>query len=279
MPQRASSIKSPHQITRSRKSRTDEVEVPVPVAGQSIELSPAVHGESEDSPSRKKPAENTDSKTYASDSVNNDEPVQKSSGTKRKRKIAVERDLLVDGDKSRKNKRSKTIKEEDHDKQLDGETSQALKGKIKKKAEGGKKEDILLSTTSQKTKVQIRDTIKLETEEAGAIIEGPETPKNSQGKKKTKVKQEPAEVNEGGEDVKSSQKAKRKRKTKEEKEAEAMPLAARTVGLNMFIGAHVSCAKGPLARLCIPMYIASMKLNHFFGIGVHNTVTNCLHIG
>lgn len=38
----------------------------------------------------------------------------------------------------------------------------------------------------------------------------------------------------------------RHRKTKEEKEAEAMPLAARTVGLQMFIGAHVSAAKGLL---------------------------------
>lgn len=39
-------------------------------------------------------------------------------------------------------------------------------------------------------------------------------------------------------------KSKRKRKTKEEKEAEAMPLAARSTGLQMFVGAHVSSAKG-----------------------------------
>ena len=51
-------------------------------------------------------------------------------------------------------------------------------------------------------------------------------------------------------------KPKRKRKTKEEKEAEAMPLAARTTGLRMFFGAHVSCAKG-----------------------VHNGVLNCVHVG
>lgn len=49
---------------------------------------------------------------------------------------------------------------------------------------------------------------------------------------------------------------KRKRKTKEEKEAEAMPLAARTAGLNMFVGAHVSIAKG-----------------------VENAITNAVHIG
>jgi AP endonuclease-1 len=48
----------------------------------------------------------------------------------------------------------------------------------------------------------------------------------------------------------------RKRKTKEEKEAEAMPLAARTVGHKLFIGAHVSAAGG-----------------------VPNAVQNAVHIG
>lgn len=43
--------------------------------------------------------------------------------------------------------------------------------------------------------------------------------------------------------------AKRARKTKEEKEAEAMPLAVRTQGLKMFVGAHVSAAKGMLFGL------------------------------
>lgn len=38
--------------------------------------------------------------------------------------------------------------------------------------------------------------------------------------------------------------ARKGRKTKEEKEAEAMPLAPRTQGLKMFVGAHVSAAKG-----------------------------------
>ena len=48
-------------------------------------------------------------------------------------------------------------------------------------------------------------------------------------------------------------KIKRRRKTKEEKEAEAMPLASRTNGLQMFIGAHVSCAKGQSKTLA-PVY-------------------------
>lgn len=49
---------------------------------------------------------------------------------------------------------------------------------------------------------------------------------------------------------------KRKRKTQAEKEAEAMPLAARTPGLKMFVGAHTSIAKG-----------------------VENAITNAVHIG
>ncbi|KAI9675201.1 MAG: hypothetical protein M1829_003561 [Trizodia sp. TS-e1964] len=53
-----------------------------------------------------------------------------------------------------------------------------------------------------------------------------------------------------------SEKTRAGRKSKEQKEAEAMPLAARTSGLKMFVGAHVSAAKG-----------------------VQNSVTNSVHIG
>ena len=56
-------------------------------------------------------------------------------------------------------------------------------------------------------------------------------------------------------DVSDSKKVKR-RKTKAEKEADAMPLAARTSGIRMLIGAHVSGSKG-----------------------VQNSVTNAVHIG
>jgi hypothetical protein len=82
------------------------------------------------------------------------------------------------------------------------------------------------------------------------------TPKKSRKVKATEspVRTEVEEGAEGGEET--PQKVKRHRKTKEEKEAEAMPLAARTNGLRMFIGAHVSAAKG-----------------------VHNSVTNAVHIG
>lgn len=79
-------------------------------------------------------------------------------------------------------------------------------------------------------------------------------------------------------------KVKRRRKTKEEKEAEAMPLAARTVGIQMFIGAHVSAAKGwfhaakPFKRGVL-LYIVQVGLRSIKIIGVHNAVTNAVHIG
>lgn len=70
----------------------------------------------------------------------------------------------------------------------------------------------------------------------------------------TAVKEESTVKTEGG-DIKvkteveaastvQTKPARKGRKTKEEKEAEAMPLAPRTQGLKMFVGAHVSAAKG-----------------------------------
>ncbi|PLB55422.1 AP endonuclease [Aspergillus steynii IBT 23096] len=53
-----------------------------------------------------------------------------------------------------------------------------------------------------------------------------------------------------------TEKGPKKRKTKQEKEAEMLPLRARTPGLRMFVGAHVSAAKG-----------------------VFNSITNSTHIG
>jgi AP endonuclease-1 len=65
------------------------------------------------------------------------------------------------------------------------------------------------------------------------------SPKKTVSEKVVKKLETSSDEGEGG-----SKRPKRRRKTKEEKEAEAMPLAARTRGLKMFIGAHVSGAKG-----------------------------------
>ncbi|KAL4929362.1 DNA-(apurinic or apyrimidinic site) lyase APN1 [Aspergillus undulatus] len=70
------------------------------------------------------------------------------------------------------------------------------------------------------------------------------------------VKQESIKLQEVDGQTVAATKTTKKRKTKREKEAEAMPLRARTQGLRMYVGAHVSAAGG-----------------------VFNAVTNSKHIG
>ena len=62
-------------------------------------------------------------------------------------------------------------------------------------------------------------------------------------KKKAPVKKAPVKK-ESNEDVKP----KKARKSKKDQEIESMPLAPRTKGLRMFVGAHVSAAKGQCSR-------------------------------
>ncbi len=117
--------------------------------------------------------------------------------------------------------------------------------------------DASLSATRKKTS---RARVKAEIIESVTIEEKDEvtTPAKNKRKAKSKVT-ETNPFDENQEKVAGDEKPKKipgKRKTKEEKDAEAMPLAARTVGLNMFIGAHVSIATG-----------------------VEKAVTNCVHIG
>ncbi|KAL8709484.1 MAG: hypothetical protein Q9225_007447, partial [Loekoesia sp. 1 TL-2023] len=97
------------------------------------------------------------------------------------------------------------------------------------------------------------ETVKTEEENTAAAQD---TPKKTRKRKTTKQEAEAAEHINGEEEEATPKKPKRKRKTQEEKDAEAMPLAARTTGIRMLIGAHVSAAKG-----------------------VQNSVTNCVHIG
>ncbi|KAI9892116.1 MAG: hypothetical protein M1814_001822 [Vezdaea aestivalis] len=77
---------------------------------------------------------------------------------------------------------------------------------------------------------------------------------NGVREKKSPKPKPPASTHSDGAEETST--PKRKRKTKEEKEADNMPLAARSAGLKMYIGAHVSGAQG-----------------------VQNAITNTVHIG
>ncbi|KAI9863751.1 MAG: hypothetical protein M1824_006348 [Vezdaea acicularis] len=83
------------------------------------------------------------------------------------------------------------------------------------------------------------------------------TPTGTPKKSRKKAPKAPLETDAANtDDSNAPAKPKRKRKTAEEKALEAMPLAARTPLLKQYIGAHVSSAKG-----------------------VHNSITNSVHIG
>jgi AP endonuclease-1 len=123
----------------------------------------------------------------------------------------------------------------------------------------------LYNTTNSEDITQVSEEAVSNKTKSGKETEGPSTvllqqvPETSP-KRKIKGKAEAAEtvdleVDQQVDDQ-TPQKARRKRQTKEEKEAEAMPLAARTTGLRMFVGAHVSIASG-----------------------VEKAVTNSVHIG
>ncbi|KAK4545021.1 hypothetical protein LTR36_003572 [Oleoguttula mirabilis] len=104
-------------------------------------------------------------------------------------------------------------------------------------------------------KQQVKVKVKVEVEVDEQSPDQDTAPKKRRTRKK-EVKEEEQELNADG-NV-SEKKVKKKRQTKAEKEAELvdMPLAARTAGHKLYIGAHVSAAGG-----------------------VHQAVLNSVHIG
>ena len=148
---------------------------------------------------------------------------------------------------STKAKRKRKIEEDQEpaESQVDGVTPKTAKRKTIVKVEEA---EIEVSEPSPK-KTKRNKATAVESDETVAEEASPE-----KAGRKTKVKKEGEEAQEGEEDQKK--KTKRKRKTREEKEIEAMPLAARADGLRMFIGAHVSGAKGR----SFSMYIALVEL-------------------
>ena len=93
--------------------------------------------------------------------------------------------------------------------------------------------------TRKKAAVKEEEEEEVGAEEAEDLKPAPK----KQPRKKVAVKEETTEAD-GDEPAAVAKPAAKKRKTKEEKEAEAMPLAARTIGHKLFIGAHVSSAGG-----------------------------------
>lgn len=111
------------------------------------------------------------------------------------------------------------------------------------KEESVKVEGVVVDPTS-KNSSRKRKIEKLSIEE----VEKAEIPEDVEGieaKPKQKKTKREENIEDGGD---LPEKPTRKRKTKEEKVSEIMPLAARTNGLKMFVGAHVSSAKGPSSK-------------------------------
>lgn len=96
------------------------------------------------------------------------------------------------------------------------------------------------STSKRKVQNELEEEVK--EDDRGS------TSKPKKTERKQKVKAEEAEVDDTGKVVKK--KAKKQRKSKAEKQAELteMPLAARTAGHKLYIGAHVSSAGGMSCR-------------------------------
>jgi hypothetical protein len=147
--------------------------------------------------------------------------------------------------------------------------TEALPAKRRKTASSAVKSETTTNGTVAPTQKRASRTRKVKSQEEEAAPSSEEAPKPAPKKRQSKakvVKEEEAEeedavtkplpkgrarkksevkeeANEEDNDGKvTEQPVKKKRKTKEEKEAEAMPLASRTVGHKLFIGAHVSSA-------------------------------------
>ena len=146
---------------------------------------------------------------------------------------------------SRKRQKTKVIEAEDISAQS-SEDAPKFESKRVKEEINEEEEDQVIKVSPSKSKRKRKEQINKkeeeeEVEESLAEAESAKTAKRQRKTKKEKV-EEKDEDEVGEEDT--PKKVKRKRKTKEEKEAEAMPLAARTTSLRMYIGAHVSSAKG-----------------------------------
>ena len=198
--------------------------------------------------------------------------------------------ISTEGSKSSRGKRKRNAKDEVEN-SIDKESPEKPKRNKKVKVEVAT--EVISPSGASSKQIERGDEIEVKEESVLAKIEDLQqtiqTPTKAKKKKKTKAKVEKESVDIDGEEVKdhteeeveTPKKAKRKRKTKEEKEAEAMPIAARTTGLKMYVGAHVSGAKGRSQRSTTgaTMYIASIEAEVMCIPGIHNSITNCAHIG
>ena len=150
-------------------------------------------------------------------------------------------------------KKSIALKEEPanaHD--LTGKQSTVKVSKVEIVEEESQAEETPIAQPKRARKVVAKAVQVAKGEEQVNFEESPQKRKRAKKVEATVLaNKEGADEPEGGQ---PSPKKKRPRKTKEEKELEAMPLATRTQGLRMYIGAHVSGAKGLSAHTLLPRH-------------------------
>ena len=105
--------------------------------------------------------------------------------------------------------------------------------------------------STRKIAIKVEGVTKAEAEEEDIPALAKGSVRKGYKKSKVEVKEEVKAEEEEHKDGTVIKKVKKKRKTKEEKEAEAMPIAARTIGSKLFLGAHVSAAGGMLVHFLL----------------------------
>ncbi|CAG7999061.1 unnamed protein product [Penicillium olsonii] len=93
----------------------------------------------------------------------------------------------------------------------------------------------------QRSTINLKEQSDSEAEDSEAEVPAPTAKGNKDAKPTPKASGKKATTKK---EAKQEPQPKKTRKTKKDQEAEAMPLAPRTQGLRMFVGAHVSAAKG-----------------------------------
>ena len=150
---------------------------------------------------------------------------------------------------------------------VEEEVTEEVETEFSKTSASAKKDIPIIKTKAKLTAAEAE-------KESPAVASPSKTKSTSKKQNVSKTKVEAAEAGAGveageavgGKEEKAETKAtgvKQKRKSKEEKAAEMVPLAARTKGLKMFIGAHVSAAGGVQNALQNATHIGANSLALF----------------
>lgn len=182
--------------------------------------------------------------------------------------LAADADLQDEVQPAKKRRTAARALKQDHKSEAKGEVASPTQKKNTRTRKAAEvKEDYPGSPTNEATPKRRQR----KTTEAKKVVKEEDVASEEEGVKpapKGRKAKKPAAKQESEDEEKAVAKpAKNKRKTKEEKEAEAMPLAARTVGHKLFIGAHVSSAGGQYLRMQLDsIYTSTIYISSSFNL-------------